>query len=115
MQNIVRDLLVLANLEGDMRPPGDDLLDMRAVLRHLEDDAEISGGRHRITFHTDEALTVAGAKTEIVSALGNLVMNAIRYTPDGGTIDVTWQRVQDRAVFSVRDSGLGIPAEHIPR
>jgi two-component system, OmpR family, phosphate regulon sensor histidine kinase PhoR len=116
MQNIVRDLLVLANLEGDMRPPGDDLLDMRAVLRHLEDDAaSISGGRHRITFHTDEALTVAGAETEIVSALGNLVMNAIRYTPDGGMIEVTWQRVQDRAVFSVRDSGLGIPAEQIPR
>ncbi|SAL46032.1 phosphate regulon sensor histidine kinase PhoR [Caballeronia telluris] len=116
MRNIVRDLLVLANLEGDMRPPGDELLDMRAVMRHLEDDAiNLSAGRHRITFNSDEALTVAGAETEIVSALANLVTNAIRYTPDGGTIDVTWQREQDRAVFSVRDSGLGIPAEHIPR
>jgi two-component system phosphate regulon sensor histidine kinase PhoR len=116
MQNIVRDLLVLANLEGDMRPPGDELLDMRAVLRHLEDDANsLSGGRHRITFHNDESLTVAGVETEIVSALANLVTNAIRYTPDGGAIDVSWQRVSDRAVFMVRDSGLGIPAEHIPR
>jgi two-component system phosphate regulon sensor histidine kinase PhoR len=116
MQNIVRDLLVLANLEGDVKPPSDDVLDMRAVLRHLEEDADnLSNGRHRITFSADEALTVAGSETEIVSALANLVTNAIRYTPDGGTIDVSWQRIRDRAVFSVRDSGLGIPAEHIPR
>jgi len=116
MQNIVRDLLVLANLEGDVKPPGDHVLDMRAVLRHLEEDADnLSNGRHRITFNADEALTVSGSETEIVSALANLVTNAIRYTPDGGTIDVSWQRVRDRAVFSVRDSGLGIPAEHIPR
>ncbi|CAH2783216.1 MAG: Phosphate regulon sensor protein PhoR (SphS) (EC [uncultured Caballeronia sp.] len=116
MQNIVRDLLVLANLEGDMRPPGDELLDMRAVMRHLEDDANsLSNGRHRITFHSDDSLTVAGVETEVMSALGNLVTNAVRYTPDGGTIDVSWQRLKDHAVFTVRDSGLGIPAEHIPR
>ena len=116
MQNIVRDLLVLANLEGDVKPPGDYVLDMRAVLRHLEEDADnLSNGRHRITFDADEALTVSGSETEIVSALANLVTNAIRYTPDGGTIDVSWQRIRDRAVFSVRDSGLGIPPEHIPR
>jgi two-component system, OmpR family, phosphate regulon sensor histidine kinase PhoR len=116
MQNIVRDLLVLANLEGDGRPPSDAVLDMRAVLRHLEEDANsLSGGRHRITFDADEALTVAGSETELVSAFGNLVTNAIRYTPDGGTIDVSWKRVRERAIFSVRDSGLGIPPEHIPR
>jgi two-component system phosphate regulon sensor histidine kinase PhoR len=116
MQNIVRDLLVLANLEGDVKPPSDELLDMRAVLRHLEEDAgNLSGGRHKIVFDVDESLTVAGNETEVFSALANLVTNAIRYTPDGGCIDVSWKRVRDRAVFCVRDSGLGIPAEHIPR
>lgn len=116
MQNIVRDLLVLANLEGDAKTPSEELLDMRAVLRHLEEDAgNLSGGQHKISFNIDESLTVAGNETEIVSALGNLVTNAIRYTPEGGNIDVAWQRVRDRAVFSVRDSGLGIPSEHIPR
>ncbi|KMZ11686.1 Phosphate regulon sensor protein PhoR (SphS) [Candidatus Burkholderia humilis] len=116
MQNIVRDLLVLANLEGDMRRLGEELLDMRAVLRHLEDDANnLSGGRHHITFSNDDSLTISGVETEVMSALGNLVTNAVRYTPDGGAIDVSWQRVRERAIFTVKDSGFGIPAEHIPR
>ncbi len=116
MQHIVRDLLVLATLEGDGKPPSEQMIDMRAVLRHLKDDAHnLSGGRHRITFDVDEGLTVTGVETEILSALGNLVTNAVRYTPDGGTIDVSWHAHGGHATFSVADSGLGIPAADIPR
>jgi two-component system phosphate regulon sensor histidine kinase PhoR len=43
------------------------------------------------------------------------VTNAIRYTPDGGTIHVGWQAIGGNALFSVTDSGLGIPAADIPR
>ncbi|MBN3765509.1 phosphate regulon sensor histidine kinase PhoR [Burkholderia sp. Ac-20365] len=116
MQHIVSDLLVLATLEGDNKPPSSQVVDMRAVLRHLQDDAQsLSGGRHRIAFDTDEALTVTGVETEILSAFGNLVTNAIRYTPDGGSIGVGWRAQGGQAVFSVTDSGLGIPAADIPR
>ncbi|WJF89435.1 phosphate regulon sensor histidine kinase PhoR [Paraburkholderia bonniea] len=116
MQHIVSDLLVLAKLEGDSRPPGEHIVDMRAVLRHLRDDAEnLSGGRHRLTFASDLGLSVAGVESEILSALGNLVTNAIRYTPDGGTIHVVWHDVMGCAVFAVSDSGLGIPAADMSR
>ncbi|KAG0162341.1 hypothetical protein DFQ30_002279, partial [Apophysomyces sp. BC1015] len=116
MQGIVNGLLVLANLEGDAKPPADQRIDMQAVLRHLRDEASgLSGGRHQITFEFDEGLNVAGAESEILSALGNLVSNAIRYTPDGGLIRVTWCAEHDGTVFSVADTGLGISAEHIPR
>ncbi|MBN3757297.1 phosphate regulon sensor histidine kinase PhoR [Paraburkholderia sp. Tr-20389] len=116
MQHIVSDLLVLATLEGDNKPPSNQMVDMRAVLRHLEDDAQsLSGGRHRIGFEADEALTVTGVETEIMSAFGNLVTNAIRYTPDGGSINVSWHAQGGQATFSVSDSGLGIPAADIPR
>jgi len=116
MRHIVSDLLVLATLEGDGKLPSDQMIDMRAVIQHLQDDAaSLSGGRHHISFETDEGLTVTGVETEILSALGNLVTNAIRYTPDGGKIHVDWHAAGGSAVFSVTDSGLGIPAADIPR
>ena len=62
-----------------------------------------------------ERIAGFGAETEILSALGNLVTNAIRYTPDGGTIHVDWRMRGGGAVFSVTDSGFGIPAVDIPR
>jgi two-component system phosphate regulon sensor histidine kinase PhoR len=116
MRHIVSDLLVLATLEGDNKTPSDQMIDMHAVLRHLRDDAQsLSGDHHKIVFDADEALTVTGVETEILSAFGNLVTNAIRYTPDGGSIKVNWRAQGGHAVFSVTDSGLGIPTADIPR
>lgn len=116
MRHIVDDLLVLAKLEGDAKPPSDRIVDMGAVLRHLKDDATtLSAGRHRIAFEADETVTVTGAQTEILSALGNLVTNAIRYTPEGGSIHVQWRRAGDSAAFAVTDTGFGIPVADIPR
>ncbi len=116
MRHIVDDLLVLAKLEGDIKPPGDQAVDMGAVLRHLQEDAmTLSAGRHKFAFDVDDTLTVSGAETEILSALGNLVTNAVRYTPDGGSIKVEWRLLGDRAAFSVTDTGFGIPAADIPR
>lgn len=107
MRNIVDDLLVLAKLEGDGKPPSEHMVDMRAVIRHLKDDAaSLSGGRHRITFDADEGLTVTGVESEILSALGNLVINAIRYTPERGEIHVKWHEVDRSAVFFRRRQRL---------
>jgi two-component system phosphate regulon sensor histidine kinase PhoR len=116
MQYIVNDLLALAKLEGDTRPPQDTVVDMPAVLKHLSADLNVlSGGAHRLDFNADESLSVLGAETEIMSALGNLVSNAVRYTPAGGKISVSWRLEDGSAVFSVHDTGIGIPADHIPR
>src|SRR3984957_8695686 len=84
MQIIVNDLLALAKLEGDAKPPVEHMLDMKTVLRQLHDDAQgLSAGKHTIEMQADPALTVIGAESELMSALGNLVSNATRYTPEG--------------------------------
>src|SRR5205085_11903150 len=52
---------------------------------------------------------------ELESAFGNMVSNAIRYTPGKGEVRLTWQRTDDGAEFGVEDTGIGIAPEHIPR
>jgi two-component system phosphate regulon sensor histidine kinase PhoR len=60
-------------------------------------------------------VALLGSRSELVSAVSNLVSNAIRYTPLGGRIHLQWSLTSEGAVFTVKDSGPGIAAEHLPR
>jgi len=71
---------------------------------------------HALRFDWPEQLHICGSRAEIHSAVSNLVNNAVRYTPAGGTIDVLWKiNPEGQALFSVTDNGAGIDAEHLPR
>jgi two-component system phosphate regulon sensor histidine kinase PhoR len=122
MQSLVTDFLTLAQLEGSPRPT----VDRWSRLCHLLDQVEIearslSAGRHRLEFPAEQEsefdrTEIAGQSTELLSALTNLVSNAVRYTPEGGMVRVSWSRTTDgRGVFTVTDSGIGIAREHLPR
>jgi two-component system phosphate regulon sensor histidine kinase PhoR len=82
----------------------------------LYNDAKaLSNGKHKINLDVDEHMNLTGAADELVSALGNLVSNAVRYTPEGGEIRISWQPRNRQAVFSVTDNGIGIEQQHIDR
>ena len=116
MQRIIDDLLTLSTIESAPQPPWDRQVPMRALLDNLRADAEaLSGGRHRISLDAQSDWDLLGAESEIASALRNLVTNAIRYTPEGGEIRLTWRASETGASFAVEDSGVGIAPEHIPR
>ncbi|TXI81975.1 MAG: phosphate regulon sensor histidine kinase PhoR [Cupriavidus sp.] len=116
MQRIVEDLLALAKLESDVQPPPLDRINVSALAAHLVHDAEaLSQEHHQIEADIDPAVVLRGAELEILSALGNLVSNAVRYTPEGGRISIRLKYTDGQAVFSVSDTGLGIAPEHIPR
>jgi two-component system, OmpR family, phosphate regulon sensor histidine kinase PhoR len=116
MQRLVEDLLTLSALESSPPPPLDDRIEMRALLDRLGAEARaLSGGRHRIAIEAERGLDLLGSEKEITSAFGNLVSNAIRYTPDGGEVRLSWHATPDGAAFDVDDTGIGIAAEHIPR
>ena len=115
MQTIVQDLLTLSSIES-APPPRNDVIDMASLIDKLRRDGEaLSGGRHTIVVEGDGYGDLRGSEPELVSALGNLVTNAVRYTPSGGTIRIRWHATAQGAEFSVEDTGIGIPAEHIPR
>ena len=118
MKSLVEDLLTLANLESNALPAASKLIIVSgSVFAYLRGDAEaLSQGRHTFRFECDATVGLLGDEQEILSAFGNLISNAIRYTPDGGEITIQWGRdIKGQCIFSVRDTGPGISAEHLPR
>ena len=128
MQNLVQDLLTLSRLEGSPPPGYDDWVPVGSILRQCEVEAqELSkvltkpaGMGHVISFpdvHTRGMdWELAGVQAELLSAFSNLISNALRYTPAGGRVDVSWQTLPDgSARFAVQDSGPGIDPAHIGR
>lgn len=116
MKTLVEDLLTLAKLEGNPEPPISQVVNMPNMLARLKLDAEgLSQGKHQISFDQSSDKNILGDDLELYSAFGNLVSNAVRYTPEGGKVCVTWAQIGEEIELCVSDTGPGIAAEHIPR
>ena len=117
MTTLVEDLLTLAKLEGSPRPTCDRWTPVARLFAQVESEARgLSAGRHALRFNVQAEDELAGNDSEWTSAVANLVSNAVRYTPTGGTISVAWtHRVDGNAEIEVRDTGPGIAREHIGR
>ncbi len=116
MSRLVEDLLTLSRLESTDAPAREIDFSVTDLVRQLHDDALLlSNGHHDIEVSLDTMDGLHGNPDEIRSAFGNLVNNAIRYTPEGGRITVVWAVEKGQLVFSVRDTGPGIEAHHIDR
>jgi two-component system, OmpR family, phosphate regulon sensor histidine kinase PhoR len=121
MKTLVNDLLLLSRLEGTPSPGYSDWMSAGEMLDQVVEDAcalsdLVAGGSHDIEAEQGPDFELAGAATELLSAMSNLLSNAVRYTPDGGRIRAGWRLLpQGGAQFWVSDTGPGIDAEHIPR
>jgi two-component system, OmpR family, phosphate regulon sensor histidine kinase PhoR len=118
MENLIKELLLLSHLERDEQNiKHQRKIQIAHILQSLCDDAEsISGeSQHVITLKADPNLAIDGVEEELKSLFSNIIINAIKYTPPKGTINVEWYLEEGSAIFKVIDSGIGIAKEHIPR
>lgn len=115
MQNLVDDMLVLTRLESLDYPVREEVIDMRALLEQVRAEGEaLSGGQHVVSLEFNGP-RIKGSHEELHSAIGNLVSNAVRYSPDGGKITIRWQENALGPCCSVSDSGIGIKPDDIAR
>ncbi len=118
MQRIVDDLLDLSRIESGGWTPNPVAVDLRecaADALAVAADAASAKGVALALEIAGTAPVVRADATAVRQVIGNLVDNAVRHTPEGGSVTV-FSRQTDRGVeVGVRDSGSGIPAEHLPR
>jgi two-component system phosphate regulon sensor histidine kinase PhoR len=124
MQSLVADLLTLSQLEVSQSPNGQDYVSLTDLVNQVMSEANAFtslladqqiGKKHALVFDQVPLLWIMGSQKELFSAMSNLVSNAIRYTPLGGLVHVTFSQTDDQLTISVKDTGPGIASEHLPR
>jgi two-component system, OmpR family, phosphate regulon sensor histidine kinase PhoR len=115
MQILIDDMLMLTRLESFDSPLRTEVINVHPMLEQILQEANaLSAGKHRITLESSGP-DIKGNAEEIRSAFSNLVSNAVRYTPAQGAIHITWTDGENGPEFIVRDTGIGIEPEHLPR
>jgi two-component system phosphate regulon sensor histidine kinase PhoR len=115
MQRLIEDMLTLSRLESVDYPIRPEPVDIGALVEEVLQEARaLSGGQHEVTASVDGP-DIVGSAEELRSAFGNLASNAVRYTPPGGKVALSWKDAADGPQFMVSDTGIGIDHVHIAR
>lgn len=118
MQALVQDLLSLARLESAPRLSEGEAIDVAQIIETEVDTLRHSkhGAEHEISTELERGLSLLGRRTEVESVVHNLLVNALRHTPAGSSVQVQWSLLASgRPALRVRDDGDGIAPEHLPR
>jgi two-component system phosphate regulon sensor histidine kinase PhoR len=116
MRSIIEDLLTLSRLEMEDLSPHFEPVDVPDELHRILDEARLlSAGGHELIADIDPELMLSGSVGDLRSAFSNLVVNAVKHTPQGSRIRITWTKDESGPLLAVADNGGGIAPEHIPR
>lgn len=117
MEALVTDLLLLAKLEGTEREHSGEVVPLEGLVHRMRENALVLSAEkhHQISVEIPSNVALIGSSAELESAFGNLITNAVKYTPAEGQITIRWQDYGNSATLSVIDNGPGIEPQHLPR
>jgi len=116
MSEIVGKMLLLARSDSGSEPLDFEDIKLRPLLTELAQDLDllVQDKGLKLDLGPMDELKVRGDRVKLKQLFLNILDNAVRYTPTGGAITVSLARRDSSAVASVTDTGIGIPAEHLP-
>lgn len=117
LSSLVGTLIDMARMEGDPATVDMEDVPLNELLQNLAADCavEAEANHCRISFTSSAAVTVPGNAELLHRAFENVIRNAIRYSPPGGTVEIHLYRNQAQIKIAIRDHGPGIPENLIPR
>lgn len=117
MTSIIENLLLLAKADQGLYEVNFAEVDMASLVQELLDDSEILAEPKKIHVELKQGtpITLVGDKVRLRQLFLNLIDNAIKYTPEGGAVTLSLERQNSMALFSVEDTGIGIPAQEMDK
>ena len=118
MMSILQDLLTLARLESSHVPTQMQVVNLSRLVKEIAEEVHVASeqaGGHQVQCEIEENILVRGEQTDLHGAITNLVMNAVRYTPPGGEINIGLFTIPNGVHFEVSDTGVGIMPQHLSR
>jgi signal transduction histidine kinase len=116
LNRLISDILDGARLETGQLTIHCAMFDLGALMRQVVEDLQLSLSQHQLIYTIEsDPLMIEGDAVRLDQVLQNLLSNAVKYSPRGGTIELRAARRDNYAVLTVRDQGIGISAEAIPK
>jgi PAS domain S-box-containing protein len=116
LNKLVGALLDLSRIETGQLSIERGLVDLNSLARRLVEETQPTTDRHTITFSgASQPIMLLGDELRLEQVVQNLIQNAIKYSPSGGTVAVLVERQGANAYVRVSDQGIGIPAAALPQ
>lgn len=115
METIIDDLLILSRIESESDVDFNQEVNIAALILQIERECKVMAGdkKSHLILNVDSTLISYGNALDLHSAMANLVFNAIKYSPPGGDILISWKECSHGGVFSVKDDGFGISTKNL--
>ncbi len=115
LARLVEDLLILAQAESGKLPMDRRRVELDTLLLEVFSQSHVlAADRVKLEIEKIDQVLVCGDRDRLKQVVLNLVANAIKYTAEGGKVTVSLSKQNGQGVFSVKDTGMGIPAEDLP-